>query len=38
MRELGDSLDKISIVTGLTELQLKENGILWYCLRWLKLG
>jgi predicted transposase/invertase (TIGR01784 family) len=28
MRELGDSLDKISIVTGLTELQLKENGIL----------
>jgi hypothetical protein len=29
MRELGDSLEKISIVTGLTELQLKENGILW---------
>jgi predicted transposase/invertase (TIGR01784 family) len=28
MRELGDSLEKISIVTGLTELQLKENGIL----------
>jgi hypothetical protein len=25
---LGDSLEKISIVTGLTELQLKENGIL----------
>jgi hypothetical protein len=29
MRELGDSLEKISIVTGLSELQLKENGILW---------
>ena len=28
MRELGDSLEKISIVTGLSELQLKENGIL----------
>jgi hypothetical protein len=28
MRDLGDSLEKISIVTGLTELQLKENGIL----------
>jgi len=28
MREMGDSLEKISIVTGLTELQLKENGIL----------
>ncbi len=28
MRDFGDSLEKISIVTGLTELQLKENGIL----------
>ena len=28
MRELGDSLENIYIVTGLSELQLKENGIL----------
>jgi hypothetical protein len=28
MRDFGDSLEKISIVTGRTELQLKENGIL----------
>jgi hypothetical protein len=32
MRDLGDSLEKISIVTGLTELQLKKNRILWYWL------
>ena len=28
MREFGDSLEKIIIITGLSESQLKENGIM----------
>ena len=27
MREFGDTLDKIILITGLSESQLRENGI-----------
>ena len=28
MREFGDTLEKIKIITGLSEVELRENGIL----------
>jgi predicted transposase/invertase (TIGR01784 family) len=28
MRDFGDSLEKISIVSGLSEVELRENGIM----------
>ena len=27
MREFGDTLDKITFITGLSEVELRENGI-----------
>ncbi len=28
MRDFGDSLEKISIISGLSEVELRENGIM----------